>query len=113
MGSCPPFAARRMGRSIESGKGRQLNPGVGLIESSHKVTVEPVSSKALTVWSPNCITALGRLSCGQVGFFQHIKEVRQVSTRWGNDLPTSIPRTRFPTVGPRIHEVDHYRDGID
>ena len=111
MGSCPPVAARRIGRSMERGSCRQLNPGVGLIESSHNVTVDPVSSNALTVWSPNCMTAFGLLRCGREGLFQHSRDVRHERIRWGKELPTSTPRTRFPTAGTRIHVVDHYMGG--
>lgn len=102
MGSCPPLAARKIGKSMVRGRFLPSKPGVALIELSHKVTVDPVSSRVLTVWSPSLIMALGWLCLGaRWKGFQHINEVRQVRILWGNELPTSIPRVCFPTAETR------------
>ena len=58
------------------------------------------------------MTALGLLSCGLVGLLQHINDDRHERILWGNDLPTFIPRTRFPNAWTRTREVDHCKDDI-
>ena len=69
----------------------------------HKVTDEPVSSSAFTIFPPTEMFTIGLLS---PEYRIEVRRLKQVSKHWGRFLLNTFPRDRFPTpgvLGSHIH----------
>ena len=62
----------------------------------HKVTAEPVSSSAFTIFPPTEMFTIGLLS---PEYRIEVRRLKQVSMHWGRFLLNTFPRDRFPTPG--------------